>query len=95
MPQGPQQRLVTCALLDSSANGATPDAHLRWRKTKSEMVGAIDLNRLGGSVNRRYLLWIIIDRSRCRFAQFNLCAHLLDLRAQSFNFLLLLRQLGF
>ena len=42
-------------------------------------VGAIDPNRLSGSVSQRYLLRIVEDYSRCNFAHFNLCADLLDL----------------
>ncbi len=50
----------------------------------AKLVGKIDLHRPGGSVNRRYLLLIVEDRLRNRFAHFKLGAHFLDLRGLIF-----------
>ena len=64
----------------------------------AKLLGAIGLNRQGGSVNRRYLLRVVRDLVRRRFAHFKpgrrgdtdssrgeLCAHLLDLRCLLFQ----------
>ena len=64
----------------------------------AKLVGAIDLNRQGGSVNRRYLLQVVRDLVRRGFAHFKsgrrgdtdssrgeLGAHLLDLRCLLFQ----------
>ena len=44
-------------------------------------------------MNRRYLLWIIVDRLRRSFVQFKLGAHFLKASSESFNLLLLVRKL--
>ena len=49
------------------------------RAERSEL-GAIDLNRVGGSVNRRDFLWTVVDHLRRRFVELKLIAHFLEAR---------------
>ena len=82
--------LPTCEL-EQGENNETKSRHaLKHDGLIAKLVGEIDLNRPGGSVNRRYLLLIVEDRLRNRFAHFKLGAHFLDLRRTELRARLLL-----